>query len=97
MFNSLKYTKVLEEVGIPRTHAEAHIQIMTEIIDSELATKNDIKDLRTEIRELKTELKNDMTQLEHRLVFTLGTIVTIVMTSIATVMTLVLKLSLSVH
>lgn len=84
MFNTLKYTKVLEEVGIPRAQAEPHVQIMTEIIESDLATKNDIKDLRTELKEMKIELKNETTQLEYRLTIKIGTIVTVALAAMAT-------------
>ncbi len=45
MFDTLKYSKVLEAVGISRAHAEAHIKIIAEIVEGELATKQDLKDL----------------------------------------------------
>ena len=45
MFNTLKYTKQLEEAGIAREQAEAHIQIIAEIIEVDVATKNDLRDL----------------------------------------------------
>ncbi len=45
MFNTLKYTKKLESVGITREQAEAHIQIIAEIVEEDVATKNDLKDL----------------------------------------------------
>jgi hypothetical protein len=66
MFNALRYTKKLEEVGFTREQAEAHIEIMTEVIETNLATKQDMKDLRVE-----------MAQLENRLTIKLGTIVSL--------------------
>jgi len=86
MFNSLKYTKVLEEVGIPRDQAEAHIQIMTEVMESDLATKNDIKDLRTEMREMKSELKSDLIQLEYRMTIKVGTLLIVGFTTMISLM-----------
>lgn len=66
MFKALKYTRKLEEVGFTREQAETHVDIMTEIIETTLATKQDIKDLRV-----------DMSQLEYRLTIKLGTIVSV--------------------
>ncbi|HEY8280417.1 MAG TPA: DUF1640 domain-containing protein [Bdellovibrionota bacterium] len=45
MFNALNYTKKLESAGIPREHAEAHAQMMAEVIEDNLATKQDLKEL----------------------------------------------------
>ncbi len=58
MFNTLQYTKKLEAAGITRDQAEAHVQIIAEIIEGDLVTKND----------LKTELKD----FENRLLLKLG-------------------------
>lgn len=77
MFNALKYTKKLEEVGFTREQAEAHILIMIETIESNLATKQDIEDLRSEMISIKTELDNKIMQSEYRLTIKLGTIVSI--------------------
>lgn len=44
-FNALKYTKKLEGVGIAREQAEAHVQVIAEIVEDDVATKNDLKDL----------------------------------------------------
>ena len=45
MFNTLKYARKLEAIGLPRDQAEAHIQIIAEIIEGDLVTKQDLKDL----------------------------------------------------
>jgi len=45
MFNTLSYAKKLEEVGLPREQAEAHVQIIADIIEGELATKQDLREL----------------------------------------------------
>ncbi|MGZ3692983.1 MAG: hypothetical protein ACXWQO_01950 [Bdellovibrionota bacterium] len=64
MFNTLRYAKRLEEAGIPRQHAEAHVQIIAEIVEGDLSTKQDIK-----------ELKDEMQKLEYRLIIKLGALV----------------------
>lgn len=60
MFNTLTFTKKLEDAGIPRLQAEAHVQVLAEIVESELATKNDIK--------------RDLKELEYRLIVKLSAI-----------------------
>ena len=45
MFNTLLYTKRLEAAGFSRLQAEAQIQIIAEIVEGELATKRDLKEL----------------------------------------------------
>lgn len=45
MFNTLKYSRILEAVGVSREQAEAHIQIIAEIVEDDLATKQDLKEL----------------------------------------------------
>lgn len=45
MFNTLLYTKKLEAVGIKRDIAEAHIQILAEVVEKDMATKQDLREL----------------------------------------------------
>jgi hypothetical protein len=65
MFDTLRYSKILEAVGISRDQAEAHIKIIAEIVEGDLATKQDVK-----------ELKDEMQKLEYRLIIKLGAVVT---------------------
>ena len=66
MFNTLKYAKKLEEVGMTRAQAETHVEIIAEVIEDQLATKDDMK-----------QMKNELVQMEYRLTIKLGTIVTV--------------------
>jgi hypothetical protein len=70
MFDTLRYSKVLEAAGISRDQAEAHIKIIAEIVEGDLATKQDIR-----------ELKDELQKLEYRLIIKLsgavGAIVTL--------------------
>jgi hypothetical protein len=45
MFDTLRYSKILEAVGVSRDQAEAHIRIIAEIVEGDLATKQDLKEL----------------------------------------------------
>lgn len=77
MFDTLKYSKTLEAVGISKDQAEAHIRIIAEIVEGDLATKQDIY-----------ELKNEMQKLEYRLVIKLGALVTAVVAAAVTILKL---------
>ena len=80
MFDTLKYSKILEAVGIPRVHAEAHVKVYAEIVEDELATKQDI-----------LTLKRDLVDMEHRLIIKMGAISAITMGLGIAVLTLVLR------
>jgi hypothetical protein len=45
MFDTLKYSRTLEAVGVSREQAEAHIKIIAEIVEDDLTTKQDLKEL----------------------------------------------------
>ena len=45
MFDTLKYSRLLEAVGVSRDQAEAHIKIFAEIVEDDLATKQELKEL----------------------------------------------------
>lgn len=84
MFNSLKYAKILEGAGLPRHQAEIHVQILTDVIGEEMATKNDLKLLATKnglqkleskVDSLEQRLTYELQSLEHRLIFKLGGLV----------------------
>jgi len=56
LLNTLKYAKILEESGLTRNQAEAHMQIITAVVEEDMATKADIKELRLEIQAFKNEI-----------------------------------------
>lgn len=45
MFNTLRYARKLEQAGLTREQAEAHIQVIAEILEEDVATKQDLKEL----------------------------------------------------
>lgn len=45
MFDTLKYSRILEAVGISRDQAEAHVKIIAEIVEDDLTTKQDLREL----------------------------------------------------
>jgi hypothetical protein len=88
MNNTLKYVKILESAGIAREQAEAHVQIITDITEGDLATKQDMKNLETKLDTSIERLEHKMLQLEYRLTIKLGTIVTVVIAAATTVIKL---------
>ena len=44
-FNAIEYVGKLREAGVPDEQAEAHLSILHEIVESNLATKRDLKEL----------------------------------------------------
>lgn len=49
MFNTLQYTKKLEAAGVTREQAEAHIQIIADLVEGDLVTKQDIRELESRL------------------------------------------------
>lgn len=45
MFHTLRYVKKLEAAGVSRQQAEAHVQIIADIIDADFFTKRDAREL----------------------------------------------------
>jgi hypothetical protein len=68
MFNAFKFTKQLEDAGFSREQAEIQVQVITEIIEEDLATKQDLKVLETNLgsrtNELETNLASKNKELE---------------------------------
>ena len=54
VFNSLNYAKRLEDAGFTRQQAEPQANILSEIVDEKIATKQDL-------REMELRLKYDLT------------------------------------
>lgn len=70
-FDPLKYVKELESVGFTREQAEVQAETFFSIVQEQLATKYDLKELENELKqnmkELENELKQDMQRLENEL------------------------------
>lgn len=92
MINAFKYTKQLEEAGFSREQAEIQLQMITEIVEGDLATKQDLntsvgilkQDLNTSVGKLEQDLnmsverlEHKMLQMEYRLIIKIGSIITV--------------------
>ena len=69
--DTLAFTKKLREAGAEEGLAEAIVEGLTAADTSELATKGDIaeakSELKTEIAEVKSELKQDLLKVEKKI------------------------------
>lgn len=62
MFNTLRYTKVLEEAGVARNQAEAHVGILADVMVSHFVTTQDLKDLRAEVNQEFKDFRAEVAQ-----------------------------------
>jgi hypothetical protein len=67
MFNSLKYAKMLMNAGVSREAAETQIEIMSDMMQDNFSTKQDVKDLgvalRSEMQEMNMSLRAEMQEI----------------------------------
>lgn len=74
-FNALKYVEELEQAGFTDEQAKAQIRILQEVVESDLATKRDIRELERDIRELELRITERMTAMELTLTKRVGLII----------------------
>ena len=74
MFNTLAYAKRLEDAGVPRSQAEIQVQVLAEIVETDLATKNDIK---RDLRELEYRLIIKLSAIMGTMITVLGVVTTV--------------------
>lgn len=67
-FDTLAYTKRLKQAGVSDAQAEAQAEALAIAISENIATKEDVREVREEIKDVKRELK----EVELRLTIKLG-------------------------
>lgn len=81
MQNAIEYVKELEAAGLTREEAETYIRIMTQVMETDLATKRDlreaVKDLEAKIELRYHDLANKIDLTKQEMTIKLGTIVSI--------------------
>ena len=70
-FDTLAFTKKMTKAGMPQEQAEVLAESQAELIENNIATKRDLK-------ELEVNLKRDIKDLENRLLVKLTAIVALV-------------------
>jgi hypothetical protein len=67
-FDTLKFAKRLETAGVPIPQAEAEaLALQDALSESDLASKQDISELRHELRETKTEINGKLALMQWML------------------------------
>jgi hypothetical protein len=76
MFNTLKYAKILQEVGFTQEQSEATVVMLSEVMEEKLATKDDLISVRQEIASVRQELvelrEKDLQILKSELIIKMG-------------------------
>lgn len=73
MFNTLKYAKMLEDVGFSKDQAETSITIVVEIMEDKLASKQDLQDLNLKLQHSISEVQNSINLAKSELTIRMGT------------------------
>lgn len=72
IFDTYDYIKKLRVVGVPEEQAAIHAETIAGLINEELATKHDIKELeaalKRDIKELELSTKRDLAELKADLI-----------------------------
>ena len=63
-FDTLTYAKKLQEAGVPAPQAEAHAGALRELMEDNLATKRDLKELEVALRKEIELLRRDVKEME---------------------------------
>jgi len=87
-FDTLMYAKKLREAGVPEKQAEIQAEALKEIIDNNLATKQDILDLKREIKDVENNLTRDIKEAMDKTIIRLGSLIVIAVTVLAAIIKL---------
>lgn len=66
-FDTLMYAKKLEAKGFTSEQAEAQVEMIKEVIDNQLATKQDINEIKRDIEDVRRDIKEAMDKIVIRL------------------------------
>jgi len=71
-FDTLAYANRLREVGVPEKQAKVQVEMLAEVIENNLATKQDITSVKQDIKSLKKDLESNLeirlAQLKNELI-----------------------------
>ena len=67
-FDTLHYSKRLQEFGYFKEQDDGHVTLIGELVETKLATKDDLKAvefcLKEDMKQMETDLRKDMKQME---------------------------------
>lgn len=94
-FDTLALARKLEAAGFPAAQAEALVDVIRDIqmaALSDLATRQDVRDVRTDLDALKVATKADIRDLEQRLTIRVGGMLVVAVAVLAGLMTFLARL-----
>ncbi len=65
VFNAFKYVEVLKDAGVPDKQAQAQVRILNEVLESNLATKQDVEIIKGDIEGVKQATKRDIAEVKR--------------------------------
>ncbi len=72
MRRALVYSKRLKEAGLTQEMVDAHISILEEVVEDEMATKADIQNLESRIELRLQAMSSKIDQMEYKLTIRMG-------------------------
>ena len=72
-FDTLKFVETLKNAGVPDNQAKAQAEAMKDVLSSEVATKNDLKESELKIEARFNKIEGDISLLKWMLGFNLAT------------------------
>lgn len=76
-FDTLKYVETLKEAGVPENQARAQSEALKEVLNTEVATKHDIKELELKIDTRFEKIQGEFTLIKWMIGFNLAMSVSI--------------------
>lgn len=87
-FDTLQYVKKLREAGVAENIAEIQAEALKEVIETNIATKQDIRDLKRDIAALSVDLKRDIEMSKKDLTIRLGSMMVVTVSILSVLITL---------
>ncbi len=87
-FDTLYYAKKLREAGFTEQQAEAQAEALRAVVDENLATKRDLKELEVALRHEMELLRQEIKQSESRVTIRLGALIVAAVVVLAALMKL---------
>lgn len=77
LFDTLKYVETLKEAGVPDNQARAQSEALKEVLNTEVATKHDLKELELKIDTRFEKIQGEFTLVKWMIGFNLAMSVSI--------------------
>ncbi len=87
-FDTLTYAKKLQEAGVPPQQAEAHAGALKELVEGDLAARQDLKDMEARLVHEIELVRRDMELMRRDIIIWLGGLIIVATTTLGVLMKL---------